>query len=173
MTTAKRSSRPDTATLIDEEIELQILGYGHRFSEHHEVVFQAAQSKIEGVSQRTFTSAGATDRAVPDIELQSLSLLYKPQLPLGSATFYGLVGFTKSTIAPDGAEKERKTDFSLGLGWSFRVLSSLELQVEYLRFFRGGNDDDDEGEALGVDRQGSLKPSHALNSLNFGIVFKF
>ena len=168
-------SRPDTATLIDEEVELQILGYGHRFSEHHEVVFRAAQSKIKQVSQQTFTSAGSTSREVPDIDLQAFSILYKPQLPLGSATFYGLAGFTRSTTTPDveDAEKERETDFSLGLGWSFRVLPFLELQVEYLRFFGGRNSDDDDSKARGSDDRDSLKPDYGLNAINFGIAFKF
>ena len=180
---SREVSLPDTASLIDEEIELYILGYGHRFSEEHEVVFYAAQSKIKEASQKTSTrnyddngnptQPTTGDKAV-DIDLLSLSLLYKPQLPLdsGSATFYGLLGFTRSTINPDGAKKEHENDFSLGLGWSFRVLSSLELQVEYLRFFGEGNKDDDEGKPVKVSSQES-KPRHALSSLNFGIVFKF
>ena len=181
---SRELSRPDTASLIDEEIKLYILGYGHRFSEDHEVVFYAAQSKIKEASQRTSTreydTGGAPipelttgDKAV-DIDLLSLSLLYKPQLPLdsGSATFYGLLGFSRSTINRDRRKKEHENDFSLGLGWSFRVLSSLELQVEYLRFFGEGNKDDDEGKAVKASNQES-KPSHALSSLNFGIVYKF
>ena len=172
---SEESSRPDTATLIDEEAELLILGYGYRFSEHHEVVFLAAQSEIKEVSQKTFTSTDTPSRAVPDIDLQTFSIFYKPQLRLGSATFYGLAGFTRGTITADaeGAEKERETDLSLGLGWSFSVLSGLDLQIEYVRFFGERNGDDGDGGAGGSDSRGSLKADHALNAVNFGIAVRF
>ncbi len=167
--------RPDTATLIDEGVELQILGYGYRFSEHHEVVFQVAQSKIGQVNQRTFTSAGSTSRELPDIDLQTFSVLYKPQLPLGSATFYGLAGFTRGTFTPDveDAEEERETDLSLGLGWSFRVLPFLELQIEYLRFFGERNDGGEDNKVRNSGGSDSLKPDYAMNAINFGIALKF
>ena len=90
----------------------------------------------------------------PDIELQTFSIFYKPQLALGSGSFYGLAGFTRGSITtPDveGAEEVTEDDFSVGLGWSFELLPFLELQVEYLHLLgEGGSSDDDEAGESGM-----------------------